>query len=177
MWCPLLFFTITLKGHGRQKNSKSFAVDTSWGFFPGDAVLLWKNELTSYLLLSCLADGDLSRVGCSNPKSVVDVSFTSLQRIILLISLNSSWCCYNLCLNPRTAYSESCLALRARRNFLPAGAAGASLHKHRTAETLTSPFSLLDAAAVLWELRAEQERLYPRPEEQQNTPSYNTAPQ
>lgn len=95
-----------------------------------------------YLLLNYLADGDISRMGHGNLKSTVDVSFTSLQGIILLIPLNSSWCCYNLCLNPRRAYSER---LRARRDSLPAGVAWADFHK----DALTSPFSLLDAAAVL----------------------------
>lgn len=146
-------------------------------FFPWWCCGVVKNELTIYLLLSCLANGGISRMGCSNPKSMIDVSFTSLQWIILLISLNSSWYCYNLCLKLRTAYSESLLALWARRNFLPVGVAWANFHKDSTAETLTSSFSLLDAAAVLWKLWAEQKRLYPRPEEQQNTQSYNAASQ
>lgn len=176
----IIFIITIIKAHGRQKNTKSFVVNAScFGVFFSwwCCIVLKKNELTIYLLLSCLADGDISRRDCSNPKSMVDVSFTSLQWIILLISLNSSWYCYNLCLKPRTAYSENVLAPRARKNFLPAGVAWVPFHKHRAAETLTASFSLLDAAAVLWKLWTKQKRLYPRPEEQQNTQSHNAAPQ
>lgn len=123
MYMASLFIPIyyLYENNGKQMNNESFVVNTSRCYFPGDGVLLWRNELTMDLLQNCLAAGDTSRMGCSNPKSMIDVSFTSSQWIILLISLNSSWYCCNLCLNPSTAYSESLLALRARGNSLPAG--------------------------------------------------------
>lgn len=60
-------------------NNESFVVSTSRCYFPGDGVLFCRNELTIDLEQNCLAAGDTSRMGCSNPKSMIYVSFTSLQ--------------------------------------------------------------------------------------------------